>query len=692
MIVLRFFGRLPVITRILPLVLCAALSAERANAAPEARAVKPVVLGASILPGAQVPTNAGGLLLAYNVPLSKAPKASLKFRLGRRTRSMSLYTALGADPSLVGVALPPLVPGLSYTLSVSGGVSIERKRQRQRFSLPFIAVDPPASDPPLADAGSDGTANEGDSVQLNGTVSAGSAPFTYAWMFGDGTSDVGTTAPSHTFADNGTFTVSFGVTDALGRVSIDSMTLTVQNVPPSASAGGPYAAAVNTPIAFTGSASDPSSADVAAGFTYQWSFGDGTSASGQSISKAYTEQGTYQVTLTVSDKDGGAATATATATITSSGGGPDPGDPTGQPRVQQSQLQWLGAFRLPSGTFGPSRFGYGGAAPGYHKDAQSRETLFMEGHAWYKGNAAQVQIPQLSSSRDVDDLPRATLLQPFADATDGKLGGRSGDGLGSMMSYNGRLLIGSYVYYDADGGQQRFIGASGFNLSSTTDFKGFFSPAGVNPGRLGRYMTTIPSEWQSRLGGPAVSGACCLSIISRTNSGPGISVFNPDDVGVGDSVPFKEVLGYPLDHPVKFGSDQGGCTAQSNVFNCTSSVVAVAFPAGTRSVLFFGSQGTGPVCYKDDGPVSCRGTGGYNAPPYRAKVWAYDANDLVRVKNGEVPSWSVSPYGLWDLDFEYNSGSVSFAGGTFDPATNRLFLIETNAEDPIVHVLTVNVP
>ena len=62
------------------------------------------------------------------------------------------------------------------------------------------------------------------------------------------------------------------------------------------------------------------------------------------------------------------------------------------------------------------------------------------------------------------------------------------------------------------------------------------------------------------------------------------------------------------------------------------------------------------------------------------------------MKNGSREEWEVEPYALWRLDFEYHVDGVDFAGGAFDPATNRIFLIEANGEDPIVHVLRVNPP
>jgi hypothetical protein len=357
--------------------------------------------------------------------------------------------------------------------------------------------------------------------------------------------------------------------------------------------------------------------------------------------------------------------------------------------VQQEDIEYLGAFLFPVAPAGPSRFGYGGKAPAYYKDSAGRETLFVEGHVWYPGYFAQVQIPALVKATSTTALKRATLLQSFSDITDGALGGRSGDRMGASLIYKGRIISQSYVYYDADVSQEKFIGASGFNLATPNDFTGFFAPSGINPGKLGTYSTVIPPEWRTSLGGPALSGACCLSIISRTNSGPGVSVFDPDHVGVENPVPFKEILGYPLEHPVKFGTQNGACTSQNGVFNCTTTITAAAFPENRSSVLFFGAHGEGPVCYKDDGPESCRGTGGYNAPPYRAKVWAYDANDLLKVKNGTKKPWEISPYAIWTQNFSFNKDGVSISGGTYDPETRRLFLVESNGEDPIVHVLKI---
>ncbi len=166
-------------------------------------------------------------------------------------------------------------------------------------------------------------------------------------------------------------------------------------------------------------------------------------------------------------------------------------------------------------------------------------------------------------------------------------------------------------------------------------------------------------------------------------------MFDPDDVGVKDPVPFTELSNYTIVSPVRFAGKAGAYDIQTNVFNGSTTMKAVAFPSGTRSVLFFGVQGTGPYCYKDEGPESCRGTGGPHAPPYITQVWAFDANDYLAVLKGTKKKDAVEPYAIWQVTTPWPVSSDQYAGGTFDPATNRVFLIERNGESPNVRVFHI---
>lgn len=181
--------------------------------------------------------------------------------------------------------------------------------------------------------------------------------------------------------------------------------------------------------------------------------------------------------------------------------------PEHQPLIQKSNFTFLGAFALPLGDYGGSRFGYGGRGITHYLDASTnKHTLFIEGHAYFPGFIAQVEVPsddQLVKSRLWNDLNIATVLQNFSDITDGNI-----QDVGympfvyGMLVYNGRLIVSASSYYDGDAAQVNTHGVSGLNLATASDFQGFFPMTGTaTPRSKGGYMTTIPAEWRTRLGG-----------------------------------------------------------------------------------------------------------------------------------------------------------------------------------------------
>ena len=101
---------------------------------------------------------------------------------------------------------------------------------------------------------------------------------------------------------SGTFTVSLTVTDDAGAADTATTTATIGegNLPPVADPNGPYSGEVGVPIIFDGTgSSDPDGTIV----SYDWDFGDGTVEldAGPTPSHAYTAEGTFNVTLTVTD-------------------------------------------------------------------------------------------------------------------------------------------------------------------------------------------------------------------------------------------------------------------------------------------------------------------------------------------------------------------------------------------------------
>ena len=214
---------------------------------------------------------------------------------------------------------------------------------------------------PAVSAGGPYSVEEGSALAITGSASdAGSDDLTFTWIWGDGTPDTVTTyynngvsadpaqspggtfpfgvtqAASHIYGDNGAYTITLTVCDDDGGCTSSFAAVTVGNVNPVASAGGPYAANEGAAPVVTGTATDPGSDDL----TFTWNWGDGTpdtvttyfnngmgpdpfpspggtfpfSASDMPM-HVYGDNGVYTITLTIADDDGGFVLLTTTVTV-----------------------------------------------------------------------------------------------------------------------------------------------------------------------------------------------------------------------------------------------------------------------------------------------------------------------------------------------------------------------------------------
>jgi hypothetical protein len=165
-------------------------------------------------------------------------------------------------------------------------------------------------DAPLANIGPNTTVNEGSPVQFDasGSRALDGEPLTFTWNFGDSTTGTGS-QPTHVYADDGVYTATVSVSDGTA-VSTATETVTVLSVPPTVTFSGPTDAGPGQTRTFTFSANDISPVDQAAGFTYQITWGDGSTqtiqgGSSVSVTHVFTAAGPYSVYATATDQDGG---------------------------------------------------------------------------------------------------------------------------------------------------------------------------------------------------------------------------------------------------------------------------------------------------------------------------------------------------------------------------------------------------
>lgn len=172
--------------------------------------------------------------------------------------------------------------------------------------------------PPSVDAGDDATVDEGSLFSQGGSFTdPGADTWTATVDYGEGDGIQGLTLVgktftlSHTYIDNGLYTTSVTVTDDDGGVGDDDVDVTVNNVAPTVDAGPDATVDSGETYDFSGTFSDPGIVDDPWSWTIDWGFGPDTNGqtSDQSApieaSRQVCVAGTYTVTLTVVDKDGG---------------------------------------------------------------------------------------------------------------------------------------------------------------------------------------------------------------------------------------------------------------------------------------------------------------------------------------------------------------------------------------------------
>ena len=263
------------------------------------------------------PNSYGQLIVTGNVTLAGSLQVELLDGYYPPTGSViRVIDNLGAGP--IDGAFAGLPEGATF---VSGGT---------RFRITYtggtgndVEITPTGNLPPVPNPGGPYAINEGQDLTLDASASTDpdNDALAYSWTINGHANAATGVNPTLTWSEleglgisdgAGSYEVRVTASDADVSVLSAPVTLDLTNVAPTAGIIPPVGAVRYQSRSFTLTATDPSSVDQAAGFTFDidWD-GDGTidetqmGASGLAVSHTYTTTGTYNVRVTARDKDGG---------------------------------------------------------------------------------------------------------------------------------------------------------------------------------------------------------------------------------------------------------------------------------------------------------------------------------------------------------------------------------------------------
>jgi hypothetical protein len=373
--------------------------------------------------------------------------------------------------------------------------------------------------------------------------------------------------------------------------------------------------------------------------------------------------------------------------------------------VQPSDLQYLGAFRLPDGAARPRTFGYGGNAMTFNPSGDPSGapdgfpgSLFVMGHERLPygelpdGNqVAEITIPAPSLARNLSELPQASFLQNFSNIAQGYF--TQLDEIPRVgMAYLNHPAIGAKIHL-AWG--QHFqpdppvASHAWFDLNlAAPNLRGTWFIGNQSLYSVNGYLFEIPSAWANQHASGRVLATGRYRDGGWSGMGPALFAYKSwDDTGApapsGAHLSETTLLLYAKSTETEnieraLTGYQHADEWEGGAWLTTASGKSAVIFAGTKSngtkywygyLNPAGAQfpcvdgdfvGQFTVCRLANGApcpltdlIECAGhtsERGWWSTRMDAQIIFYNPNDLARVASGQLQSWEPQPYATLDID------------------------------------------
>lgn len=388
-----------------------------------------------------------------------------------------------------------------------------------------------------------------------------------------------------------------------------------------------------------------------------------------------------------------------------------------------SNIQYAGAFRLDANRHGATeydRLNYQNKVIIGINNTTGNMLVTGAGEANTQ-NFGEFEIPALSTSTNLTDLNIAANTQDFVNVINqlplntpdsGVSGGApydddaNGISIYGLFEKDNKIIFHYSRYYDnADGLNNTFsdevIGVKG----NATDISGANDTSGAflydNGQKCCGWISPIPAEHQAALGGEHLAGfsnGTSRGILSRHSIGPSAYVVDLDDIlnpipANGSTIATEVCMDFSYPNAMGIsdttGIDDTLLEAGRIWNNATESNYGFIVP-GTDTYLVVGHQAgyNSGLSYKARSGSSQTDWGDYDAnqpDDYRNVYYMFDVNDLIAAKNGQMNPHDIMPYEWGTLDVPFDgspeAGIKKLSGATFDPATGRLYVSLTYADN-----------